>query len=421
MSLKEVQEYAAQENHQVRISEKETEKARKDVQATAAIGLPQVRATGSYENFIDRPTNLIPAEFFGGPPGEFAEVQFGTEHNATYRIEGEQLIFDGSYFVGLQASRTYKEMSQKQLEKNRQEIRKRIADAYINTLLTQENRKILERTLENIRGIFEDTDALFEEGMTDQEERDRLERSVLNMENSVRNAKEQEGRIKRSLKLLAGLPVKDSLVLEDSLQGILEDGESAELLGDPFHPEEHIEHQIASTQVQLEELDHKNQKADFLPEFSAFFNYQENAQRDEFNIFDADGVWYPQTVAGVRVSMPIFNSGRKLFQAQKAKLDRVQAEIERDRVDAELRTSYEDAKAEYIQNKKQLENHRRTMELSRNILESTISRHREGTASSSEVTRTKNEYLEDRTTYLRSVKDLLEARTELKKILGYYR
>ncbi len=421
MGLKDLRKYAGEHSHRVRIAQKEVKKAKKDVQATTAIGLPQVRVSGNYENFIDRPVNLIPAEFFGGPPGEFAEVKFGTKHNARYQIQAEQLLFDGSYFVGLQASKTYKRVAEERVKKNRMETKRRVANAYISTLSARAELKSLKRTIQNIRSLYEETDAMYQEGVTSREERDQLERTLINMENSVKGAQKGVRRAKRSLKLLAGIPAKDSLVLTDSLQGVLEGGDDEKLMERTFHPKEHIDHQIASTQVQLKHLNFKNEKVDFLPDLSAFFNYQENAQRDEFNFFDdANGKWYPQTVAGVKVSIPIFNSGRKLFQAQKAKVDRLQAEVEQEQVDQQLRTDHRNAKSRYLQYSEELEKQKKALDLSKSILERTIDKHRAGTVSSLEVTQTKNQYLEDRRAYIRSARELLHARTELKEILGKY-
>ncbi len=422
MSMKELQSFASEQNHQVRIAEKEVKKAKKDVQATTAIGLPQVSASGNYERYIDRPVNLIPAEFFGGRPGTFAEVKFGTKHNANYDIQGEQLLFDGSYFVGLKASKTYRKVAKKRVEKQQQDIKEMVGEAYISTLAAKAELRSLRKTLVNIRKLYKETQAMYEEGVTERGEKDQLRRTVLNMENSLQTAQKGMERARNSLKLLAGMPQKDSLVLTDSLEGILEKGPREKLLTDPFKAEDHIDHQIAETQVQLKDLNYQNEKADFLPKLNAFFNYQEKAQRDDFDFFDENnnGEWYPQTVAGVQVRIPIFNSGRKLFQAQKAKVDRLQAELERDRVDQKLRKEYKNAKSRYIQNKKELENRRESLELSKSILERTIAEHREGVASSLEVTQTKNQYLEDRRAYIRSLSDLLQARNQLKEILGRY-
>ena len=62
-------------------------------------------------NALKQPVSLIPAEFFGGNPGEFAEVIFGTQQSATATATLNQLLFDGSYIVGLQSAKVFLEIS----------------------------------------------------------------------------------------------------------------------------------------------------------------------------------------------------------------------------------------------------------------------------------------------------------------------
>jgi len=78
-------------------------KAYKDQWSTIATGLPQISASADYQNFLELPTSLIPAQFFGGNEGEFAEVQFGTQQTMNAGVLVQQLLFDGSYIVGLEA------------------------------------------------------------------------------------------------------------------------------------------------------------------------------------------------------------------------------------------------------------------------------------------------------------------------------
>ena len=104
VSLEEALLYGEQNNRNVQKASMEIKKAYKDQWSTIAIGLPQISANANYQNFIELPTSLIPAQFFGGNEGDFAEVQFGTPQTMTGGVTIQQLIFDGSYIVGLEAS-----------------------------------------------------------------------------------------------------------------------------------------------------------------------------------------------------------------------------------------------------------------------------------------------------------------------------
>ncbi len=118
VSLEEALLFGEQNNRTVQNANLEVRKAYKEKWSTIAIGLPQISAAANYQNFIELPTSLIPAQFFGGKEGEFAEVQFGTPQIMDAGVTVQQLIFDGSYIVGLEASRVFLTISENIFEKH---------------------------------------------------------------------------------------------------------------------------------------------------------------------------------------------------------------------------------------------------------------------------------------------------------------
>src|SRR5579872_6828777 len=67
-------------------------------------GLPQINSSLDVKDNAILPTSLLPAQFFGGPPGTYAPVKFGVQYNATAGVSASQLIFNSNYLVGLQAT-----------------------------------------------------------------------------------------------------------------------------------------------------------------------------------------------------------------------------------------------------------------------------------------------------------------------------
>ena len=98
VTLEEAIEFGLENNRNIINANLEVQKAYKEKWKTIATGLPQLRARADYQNFIELPTSLIPAQFFGGNDGEFAEVQFGTPQTMSAGITLNQLIFDTYYF-----------------------------------------------------------------------------------------------------------------------------------------------------------------------------------------------------------------------------------------------------------------------------------------------------------------------------------
>ena len=144
-------EYGLTNNPNIQNASLEIQKAYKERWATIAIGLPQISVTGNYQNFLELPVSLVPAEFFGGQEGEFSELRFGTTQNMIGSVRMNQLLFDGSYIVGVQASKIFLEISELGYDKTSLEIRKAIIDAYGTVLLAQENAAILAKNKSNIK------------------------------------------------------------------------------------------------------------------------------------------------------------------------------------------------------------------------------------------------------------------------------
>ena len=134
-SVKEAIKFALENNAKILNAKLEVDKAYKEKWKIISEGLPQIKADFNYTNFLELPVSLIPAEFFGGQEGDFAEVSFGTEQNLVGSARISQMIFDGSYIVGVKATETYLKVSDNALEKTNLEVEKSVNNAYLNTCL----------------------------------------------------------------------------------------------------------------------------------------------------------------------------------------------------------------------------------------------------------------------------------------------
>ena len=168
-------EYALVNNRSALDSQSDVRFAELQKWETTATGLPQINVDISYNNWIEQQISLIPAEFFGGLPGDFIEVAFGTQQTMNGTLTLKQKIFDGSYLVALQASKVYLEISKNAREKTMNELRKTVANAYGNVLLTEENVKILESNIKVVEKNISDLQKVYENGMTEEETVEQLQ------------------------------------------------------------------------------------------------------------------------------------------------------------------------------------------------------------------------------------------------------
>ena len=146
-TLQEAIGFAIKNNRAIQNAERDVKIAVQTKRETTATGLPQINANIGYNNWLEQQVSLIPAEFFGGAPGQFAEVLFGTKQTMNSAVTVKQKLFDGSYLVALQAAKVFLEISKNSKEKTINEIGKIVAYSYGNVLLVEENLEIVNSNI----------------------------------------------------------------------------------------------------------------------------------------------------------------------------------------------------------------------------------------------------------------------------------
>lgn len=412
LSLQEAVQFGLENNPQAKISEFDLELARKKVKETAAIGLPQVNADISYNNFIDIPIQVAPGAAFGQPDVEFVELQFGTEHNASANLTASQLLFNGSYLVGLKASKTYVKLAEYQRGMTDVNLKHDIASAYHLVLVAQESVKITEESLEKINTAFNETKLLFENGFVDEASLDELELSKLSLENTLVQVKNQVKTAELLLKLQLGLPVSEELTLTSDLETLLENKFA---LGQ-FNPSNNIQYGMLETKEDLTKLDLDNQKAALLPTLAAFYNHQQNAFRNEFNFFDTDQKFFPTNLVGVKMTIPIFTSGSTVSKINQAKVEVAKVEEEKKQLEIGLALQYQEAVNNLIIAEQSLDLVKKKIHLGEGILDKAYINHKEGLISSFELNEKESRFLQLQSEYLQSLMKVLNAQLAIEKL-----
>jgi len=417
-SLQEAVDYALQHNHDLKNSRLGIATAVKQVWEVTASGLPQVSVSARYQHLLDIPTQLIPAQFFGGDSGKFAAVQFGQPHNASYGITATQLVFSGSYFVGLQASRVYKKLSVEQNERTELDVKETVINTYHLILIARKNREVLDTTLTNVRKTLTEVSSLYEEGFVEKLDVKQLKISVTGLENTLSTLDQQIDMACNLLKLQLGLDLGEQVELTDKLETLLPNPEKDDDLRDPFLLQKNVNFRSMKTQKELASLSLANEYTSFLPTVAAFGTIQQDAQRSEFNLFDSKEKWYPTTVVGVQLSWNLFSGSAKIFRIQKARIGVKQAENNLEKAERGLRLQYDQAKSSMESTRKRFINYKSNKALAREIYETTLEKFHEGLSTSLELTQSYNQYLNAEAEYLQGMSEMLMARVNLEKILG---
>ena len=414
-SLTQAREYAVEHNYQARNAVIDIAIAAAQIRENIAGGLPQVEASVGYTNFINLATQLIPAEFFGGEPGTFMEVQFGTKNNASAQGQISQLLFNGAYFVGLRVAKEVKLMSELQLEQVQKDVQQAITNAYLLILIAEKNRDLMGDMIQVMELLVKDTRAMYEQGFIQDTDVDKLQLLVSDLKTNLLSAENQVKNAKNLLKFNMGLSVNEEIRLTDNLEMLLVSIDPLGLLAESFNPENHVTMKIMEAQQNITALQVNLAKSAYLPTASMFLSQTENAQRNEFSFFDFDEKWYPTTLFGVQLNIPIFSSGKRMHQVKRANLELTKSMNTRNQVAESLvmgartsRNNFEVAVQTY-RNKKE------NWILAKRIYEKDQIRYKAGVSSSTDLKQSYNQLLESQGTYLGSVLEMFNMKIELEK------
>ena len=347
LRLEEAIAYGLTHNRSIINADREIQKAKKEKWKTIATGLPQISSEVNYQNFLEMPVSLVPAEFFGGNPGEFRELTFGTEQNMIGTLKMEQLIFDGSYLVGLQATKVYLAISENLFEKTNLEVKKLITNLYSNVLLAKYNIRFLEKNKASLENNFQEIHQMFINGFEEEESVEQIQLSLAQTNSQLKYAKNLLKIQQEMLKFVIGYPIETPLKLSDELDDIFNEDLYFETLPNANNIENNIDIRIADNTVKSEALKLKLEKSKALPKVNAFINQTYTGNSNEFTFTDSDQKWYGSSLLGLNVKIPIFSSLGRSANTQKAKISLDQAKTQLEETQSKIRIDVNAALNEY--------------------------------------------------------------------------
>jgi outer membrane protein TolC len=418
VSLEEALIYGEQNNRNVQKASMEIKKAYKDQWSTIAIGLPQISANANYQNFIELPTSLIPAQFFGGNEGDFAEVQFGTPQTMTGGVTIQQLIFDGSYIVGLEASKIFLMISENVFEKTLIEVRKNIVNTYSSVLLARENIRFLEKNKENLNDNLKELDQLFKNGFEEEESVEQLRLTLSGVETQLRYVKNLERITLNMLKLLMGFPTDSPLFLSDTLEKLTNESLFKMEIPKNLTLNNNIDVKIAENNLLSETLLYKYERSKGLPRLSAFLNGNYTGNSETFSFTESGQKWFGAALFGINLQIPIFSSLRRSALTQKAKISVSQAEKDLTETQERIYIEGQAAENEY---KLAVENYftnKENLALADRIQQKNQTKYFEGVASSFELREAQLQLYNAQNNYIKSIQDVIQKKISLETLLN---
>ena len=417
-SLEEAIDYAHSNNKLALDSQSDVRMAELQKWETTATGLPQISADISYNNWIEQQISLIPAEFFGGMPGNFVEVAFGTQQTVNGTVTLKQKLFDGSYLVALQASKVYLEISKNAKEKTLSELRKVVTNAYGSVLLAEENISILDANIAVLEKSITELQKVYENGLTEAENIEQLQLTLSSLESARNYNAVLKNLAYEMFNLTLGLDIDTSVNLTDRMEDLV-----VKVLLSPTETsnsslENNIDFKIAVNNMRSNELLFKLEKSKALPTINAFINGGYAGNNNRFNFLDRSQKWFGASLFGVNMSVPLFSSLGRSAATQKAKIALEKSERALVNTRQELKIKIKRAQNELAFAQQDLETKKQAQNLAKRIEEKNQIKFFEGLASSFELSQAQTQLYTAQKQYMEAMLSVLNKHIALDVLLN---
>jgi outer membrane protein TolC len=417
-SLEQAISHALTNNYSAMNADRDIAMARKKKWETTAMGLPQISAGLDYQNNFELQKSLIPAEFFGGQPGEFAEIAFGTKHNMNARSNWSQIIFDGSYLVALQASKTYLKFYENAKKNTAVSVREMVINTYGNVLLAEEGLLILKKNKTTLEKTLFETNEIFKNGLIEEENVEQLQITLATVNSSLVYTERLLEIARKMLKITLGMELTDNLTLTDKLDQLSIANLDLTFAKSEFKIDNNTNYQIAKNFTEQRQLELKLEKSKALPSLYANVNFGYNAFNNEFAFFTQNQRWMNYSNLGMSLQVPIFSSLMRSARTQQARIAVEKANTQLKETTQKLQLQFEKAKSEYEFSVEEFTTAKTNLLLAERIEKKQEIKFTEGLSSSFEFNEAQRQLYTAQQNYLQSMVNIINKKAALSAVLN---
>ena len=425
-SLAEAIQYANNNHLDIKNDLLNIEDAKSNIKEFTSIGMPKLTGNLDYQHFIDLPTSILPqGSFFEGDPDqnippnppEDLKVQFGVKNNITAGLNLDILLFDGSFFVGLRAARVFKEVVAQQADITKENLGINVAKAYLGVVVAMRNQEIVTKNIQNLEKLLYETEVTFQNGFVEKLDVDRLELSLANLLVEHEKITSLIEISKNVLKFSMGYPMEQAITVTETLDDLMiTDYEKTTFSNvEPVY-DERADYRTLIQTNDLLGLNIKQLKFQYIPTIRAFGSYSQVLQGNQIN----SGVWFPTTIVGLSLNLPIFDGFEKSAKIQRAKIAVDQNALTIQNLERAIDMEVNNAKLAFRNALKSVNTTLNNQNLAQKIYDTTLIKYREGVGSSLEVNQAERELYTAQGNHINALYDLLIAKVDMEKALGKF-
>ncbi len=437
LTLKDAKEYALKNSPLIKNANIDLTLAKRKIWETTAIGLPQVngKLEGSYQLTV--PENIkafsglsnlgswmydADQALYGltGNNPDFGNIArpAPTETTSdddlkwglTFDVTVSQLIFSGSYIVGLQTAKTFKKLSEVSITKSENDLAEAVTNAYFLCVIAQENKLVIDSIYKATEKILYEIRETYKEGFLEETDADQMQITFTNIQNTKEMVDRQCDVTLNLLKFQMGMNLKTEILLKDKINDLIGQLNADVLMQKKLNVGNQVDYRLLSVQEKMARLNVKYQKSMFLPDVNAFYNHQENFNDKSFS-------FTPPDVLGLNVNIPIFGSGQKIAKVKQANLELEKVKNNKHQLSLSLQTQFSDSQSAFITAMNKYQTNKMSRDLAYKIYDKSIIKFKEGLISSLELSQVQNQYLQAQSDYFSSIIEMSSSYTKLEKLL----
>jgi outer membrane protein len=441
-SLKEAVDFALQNNNAAKNAKLDMKKAKAFNWEILTQGLPQLNGSFEYDYYFKTP--LVPAvsNIFSEPNSPFVQslnqlrqhsndpalvntlnsigtgftnISFVLPNDISTGLTLTQLFFDARYMFGIQARKELYLTSRLSSELTDNDIRNSVTKAYYQAETAQEAKSLLLSNQKIIDKLLSDTRAVFAQGLTEELDVNRLELVQANLQSQVNQQNSMAEVALANLKFQMGLSLDEVIILKDKLDELKS---AAVPQQSKFDPQNRIEYQLLSIAITLKGYDVSQKRSGYYPSIAGFLNYSGNVQTQAFSDMFKGSNWFPQGIVGLKLNVPIFDSGLKYAQVQQTKLDQLKQKNDFENFKNAAKLQYQSALSTYNAALADEVTAQKTLDLSQKIFDKNQIKFKQGAGTSFELEQSEQEFTTNQLKQVQSVMNLLNAKADLDKAMG---
>lgn len=400
LSLEDARQHAVQYNRTLKNAGLSVQEAQSALWESISKGLPQIEVTGSYQNYLGASADL-----------QGMKIDFG--HAGSMQAQVNQLLFSGSYLVGIQLSKIGRQIAETTKRKSEQDIIQQVTLSYNSILVSEKTIQLLKQNKDNMLEIHKKTQATVNAGAATQTDADQIEVQVSTIDNMIKSNERQTELAYNMLRIQLGVDANTGIALKDSLGSLMDADKNMGLLAEKFDISKNPNLQLTEKQVELSQKQVKLQKAAWLPTISGYYSYTYKYIKPTLDLS-------PSSVVGLQASWPLFTSGGTYSKIKQSKFQLQQNENNLAALKDQLYVQEKQARFNLSNAIEKLATQTRSLDVSRRVFADISRKHEHGLASSLDVTTASNNLLQIQTNYVTALYEVLNAKTELEQLLSKF-